>query len=78
MFTYLFFVLIFQSPSSLTPSLSFTPQLGPGVYWFCTWCFYHGIALSYDIPPPIVLFWIIHLLINIAVSFLFLPPTLLM
>jgi len=45
-------------------SLSFTPHLGPGVYWFCTWCLYRGIALAYDIPPPIVLFWIIHLLIK--------------
>jgi hypothetical protein len=40
----------------LALSLPFTPQLGPGVYWFCMWCFYHGIALAYDIPPPIVLF----------------------
>jgi hypothetical protein len=33
---YLFFVLVFWSPSSVTSCPSFTPQFIPGVCWLCT------------------------------------------
>jgi hypothetical protein len=67
-----------QSPSCLTLSPSFTPQLDPGVSWFCSLYFDHGLALSYNFPPPVVLFWIICVWIKYCTFFLFLPPTLLM
>jgi len=44
--------------------------LGPGVCWFCTWYFYHGVVLGRVFPPPVVLFCIICLLIKYCT-----PPT---
>ena len=51
--------------------------MGPGVSQLCMWYFYHAIEVGHDFPPPIVLFWIIHLLIKYFTFLSFPPPTLL-
>jgi hypothetical protein len=54
-FMYLFFVLfLYLLPVSLVPALH--PTIQSGVLWFCTWYFYHTIALGCDFPHPFVLF----------------------